>query len=153
MIPAWRIAKRAHAKAAFSGEGARIAGGRWNFPGGAVVYASSTLALAAMETFVHLGEEALGIAFVYFRIEIPDFVSIARCDRAPRGWRGEPPDEASMRYGSDWLRESKSAVLDVPSAIVQVERNLLLNPRHPDFAKLIISRPKAFTFDPRMWKS
>jgi len=58
-----------------------------------------------------------------------------------------------MRYGSDWLRESKSAVLDVPSAIVQVERNLLLNPRHPDFAKLIISRPKAFTFDPRMWKS
>ena len=153
MIPAWRITKRAHAKVAFSGEGARIAGGRWNLPGGTVVYASSTLALAALETFVHLGEEGLGIAFVYFRIEIPDSVSIARCDRAPRGWRAEPPGEPSMRYGSDWLRESRSAVLDVPSAIVQVERNLLLNPRHPDFAKLIISRPKAFTFDPRMWKS
>lgn len=153
MILAWRIAKRAHAKTAFSGEGARIAGGRWNLPGDVMVYASSTLALAAMETFVHLGEEGLGIAFVYFRIEIPDSVTIARCERAPRGWRAEPPREASMRYGSAWLRAGRSAVLDVPSAIVQVERNLLLNPLHPDFAKLVISRPKPFAFDSRMWKS
>lgn len=153
MTLAWRITKRAHASAAFSGEGARIAGGRWNLPGEPVVYSSSTLALAAMETFIHLGEEGLGIAFVYFRIEIPDSVSIARCDRAPRGWRSEPPGDASMRYGSAWLREGKAAVLDVPSAIVQVERNLLLNPRHPDFTKLSISRSKPFAFDPRMWKS
>lgn len=153
MILAWRIAKRAHAKTAFSGEGARIAGGRWNLPGDAMVYASSTLALAAMETFVHLGEEGLSIAFTYFRIEVPESVTIARCERAPRGWRAEPPGEASMRYGSAWLREGKTAVLDVPSAIVQVERNLLLNPRHPDFAMLIISRPKPLSFDPRMWKS
>jgi RES domain-containing protein len=106
-----------------------------------------------METFVHLGEEGLGIAFVYFRIEIPDSVTITRCARAPRGWRAEPPGESSMRFGSTWLREGKSAILDVPSAIVQVERNLLLNPHHPDFPKLVISRPKPFAFDPRMWKS
>jgi RES domain-containing protein len=153
VILAWRIAKRAHARAAFSGEGARIAGGRWNLPGDAMVYASSTLALAAMETFLHLGEEGLGIAFVYFRIEIPDSVPLTRCDRPPRGWRAEPPAEASMRYGSAWLREGATAVLDVPSAIVEVERNLLLNPRHPHFAKLLIGRPKPFAFDPRMWKS
>ncbi len=153
MTLAWRITKRAHANAAFSGEGARIAGGRWNLPGEPVVYTSSTLALAAMETFIHLGEEGLGIAFVYFRIEIPDSVRIARCDRAPRGWRTEPPGTASMRYGSTWLREGRAGVLDVPSAIVQVERNFLLNPLHPDFAKLIISRSKPFAFDPRMWKS
>lgn len=153
MTLAWRIVKRAHAKDAFSGAGARLAGGRWNLPGDALVYASSTLALAAMETFVHLGEEGLGVAFVYFRIDIPDSVVIARCERPPRGWRAEPPGEASMRYGSAWLREGRTALLDVPSAIVQVERNLLLNPRHADFAKLAIARPQPFTFDPRMWKS
>lgn len=153
MIPAWRITKRSHAKAAFSGEGARIAGGRWNLPGRAMVYASSTLALAALETFVHLGEEGVSLSFVCFRIEIPDSVSIERCRRAPRGWRSEPPGEASMRYGTAWLTEARSAVLDVPSAIVPEERNLLLNPHHPDFAELLIGRPKPFAFDPRMWKS
>jgi RES domain-containing protein len=153
VILAWRIAKRAHAKTAFSGEGARIAGGRWNLPGYAMIYASSTLALAAMETFVHLGEEGLSIAFLSFRIEIPESVEVIRCERPPRGWRAEPPGQASMRYGTAWLREGKSAVLDVPSAIVQEERNLLLNPGHPDFAKIVIHRPKAFAFDPRMWKS
>jgi RES domain-containing protein len=153
VILAWRIAKRTHRKTAFSGGGARIAGGRWNLPGHAMVYASSTLALAAMETFVHLGEEGLSIPFVYFRIEIPDSVAVARCERPPRGWRAEPPGEASMRYGTAWLREGRAAVLDVPSAIVQEERNLLFNPHHLDFAKLVIGRPKAFAFDPRMWKS
>jgi RES domain-containing protein len=153
VILAWRIAKRAQARQAFSGEGARIAGGRWNLPGDPVVYVSSTLALAAMETFIHLGEEGLSIAFDYFRIEIPGSVTITRCDKPPRSWRAEPPGESSMRCGSAWLREGRSAVLDVPSAIVPVERNLLLNPRHPHSAQLVISRPKPFAFDPRMWKS
>jgi RES domain-containing protein len=152
VILAWRIAKRTHARTAFSREGARLAGGRWNLPGHPMDFGSSTLALAAMETFVHLGEEGLSIPFLYFRIEIPDSVAIMRCARAPRGWRTEPAGEASMGYGSAWLSDGQAAVLDVPSAIVQEERNLLFNPWHPDFSKLVIGRPKAFAFDPRRWK-
>lgn len=149
---AYRIVKARHARTAFSGEGARLAGGRWNRPGDAVVYASASLALAAMETFVHLGDDALGIKFVCFRIEIPDGVTVLRCRRPPAGWRSEPPHEASMRYGSRWLRQARSAVLEVPSAVVPSETNYLLNPNHPDFRRIRIGRPLPFMFDPRMWK-
>jgi RES domain-containing protein len=152
LLVAHRIIKARHAQVAFSGEGARIAGGRWNRPGDAVVYASASLALAAIETFVHLGEDGLHIAFVSFRIEIPDSVQAQRCRRPPAGWRSEPPQEPSMRYGSDWVRRGRTAVLDVPSAIVPSESNYLLNPHHPDFRQIRIGRPRPFVFDPRMWK-
>lgn len=117
-----------------------------------MVYASSSLALAAMESFVHLGEDGLHIRFVVFSIGIPDAVTVRRCLRPPRGWRAEPPGEQSMRYGSTWLRSGRSAVLEVPSAVVPSESNFLLNPLHPDFRKLRISRPQPFSFDPRRWK-
>jgi RES domain-containing protein len=149
---AYRIVKARHARRAFSGEGARLAGGRWNRPGEAVVYASASLALAAIETFVHLGEDGLHIRFVYFRVEIPEDLPIQRCRRPPPGWRAEPPEAASMRYGSAWLRRGRTAVLDVPSAIVPSERNYLLNPRHPDYPRIRIGRAIPFVFDPRMWK-
>lgn len=152
MPTAHRIVKARHARTAFSGEGARVAGGRWNLAGDAVVYASASLALAAIETFVHLGDDALHIRFVHFRIEIPGSVAIQRCRRPPLGWRAEPPEEASMRYGSTWLRRARAAVLEVPSAIVPSERNYLLNPRHPEFRRIRIGRPLPFVFDPRMWK-
>ena len=150
MPTAYRIVKARHAGTAFSGEGARIAGGRWNLPGDAVVYASASLALAAIETFVHLGDDALHIRFVHFRIEMPDAVAVQRCRRPPPGWRAEPPDEASMRYGSTWLRRARTAVLEVPSAIVPPEKNYLLNPRHPEFRRIRIGRPLPLVFDPRM---
>jgi RES domain-containing protein len=149
---AYRIVKARHARVAFSGEGARIAGGRWNRPGDAVVYASASLALAAIETFVHLGEDAVHLRFVHFRIDIPADLAIERCLRPPARWRAEPPEQPSMRYGSAWLRRGRTAVLEVPSAVVPSEKTFLLNPQHPDFARLRVSRPAPFVFDPRMWK-
>jgi RES domain-containing protein len=149
---AYRIVKARHAATAFTGEGARLAGGRWNRPGEAAVYTSASLALAAIETFVHLGEAGLHIRFVYFRVEIPETVAIQPCRRPPAGWRAEPPAERSMRYGSAWLQAGRTAVLEVPSVIVPSEKNYVLNPGHPDFTRLRIGRPQPFVFDPRMWK-
>jgi RES domain-containing protein len=153
VLVAHRIVKARHAKAALSGDGARIAGGRWNRPGHSVVYASGSLALAAIETFIHLVDDGLHIAFVAVRIEIPDAVRIQRSRRPPAGWRDEPPQDASQRYGSGWLKRGRTAVLEVPSAIVPTEANYLLNPLHEDFGKIRAGRPKPFTFDPRMWKT
>lgn len=152
MPTAHRIVKARQARAVFSGEGARIAGGRWNRPGEAVVYASASLALAAIETFVHLGEDALHIGFVHFRIEIPDEVGIRHCRRPPPVWRAEPPQESGMRYGSRWLRQGRTAVLEVPSAIVPSEMSYLLNPAHPDFRRIRVGRPLPFLFDLWMWR-
>jgi RES domain-containing protein len=149
---AFRIVKRRHAKQAFDGNGARLAGGRWNNPGQRAVYLSSTLSLAAMETFVHVGDDAARLEYVYFDIEIPASVLILSLARKPKGWRNEPPAEASMRVGDHWLKDGNSALLEVPSAIIPSETNLILNPIHPDASKLKIGPTRVFQFDPRMWK-
>lgn len=152
MRHAFRIVKRRHAKQAFSGEGAKLAGGRWNSPGQRAVYLSSTLALAAMETFVHLGDDAAHLDYVYFEIEIPDTVHILPLTIKPRGWREEPPGPASQRVGDRWLRANTSALLEVVSVIIPTETNLVLNPEHPDASKLRILPLRPFQFDSRMWK-
>jgi RES domain-containing protein len=152
LIAAYRIVKVRHARTAFSGDGARLAGGRWNRPGDAAVYASGSLALAAIETFVHLGDDAMHINFIFFKVDIPDGVTIQRCRRPPPNWRAEPPEEESMRYGSTWLRLGRTAVLEVPSVIVPSEKNYLLNPHHADFRKLRGSKALPFVVNPRMWK-
>lgn len=117
-----------------------------------MIYTSGSLALAAIETFVHLGDDALDVRFVYLTAAIPDDLAIERCARPPRGWRAEPPEAPGMRYGAAWLRAERAAVLEVPSAIIPSERNYLLNPRHPDFRRIRIGRALSFVFDPRMWK-
>ncbi|MFM9971008.1 MAG: RES family NAD+ phosphorylase [Burkholderiales bacterium] len=152
MKHAYRIVRRRQARFAFNGEGARIAGGRWNSPGKRAVYLSSTLALAAMEVFVHLREDAASLDYVYFEIAIPDDLVIATLDRKPKGWRAEPPGMASMHIGDRWLQAQTSALLALPSAIIPSEINFLLNPNHPDSGKLRIAPARAFHFDPRMWK-
>lgn len=151
MRHAFRIVKHRHAKHAFNVDGARLAGGRWNSPAQRAVYLSSTLSLAALETFVHLGDDAARLEYVYFDVEIPASVSILSLARKPKGWRNEPPTEASMRVGNRWLAGNSSVLLEVPSAIIPSETNLILNPLHPDASKLKIGTARVFQFDPRMW--
>ena len=62
------------------------------------------------------------------------------------------PASATRLLGDAWARESRSAALAVPSAIIPEELNLLLNPNHPDFAKIKIAKPTPFAFDPRLLK-
>jgi RES domain-containing protein len=154
MIVAWRLVKWQHRRSAFDGEGARLVGGRWNLPGSTVVYASGSLALAALETFVHLGRAATELKFSAIRIEIPEDVSVERITPKdlPARWRSEPPLQETMRMGTKWVQESRSAVLRVPSVIIPQEINLVLNPKHKEFGRLTIAPPESFTFDSRLWK-
>ena len=155
MTTAWRLVKARHQAGAFSGEGARIVGGRWNLPGTRVVYASDSLALAALETFVHLGHAAIELRFVAFRITIPDVVAIENTPgrTLPRKWRAEPPLPETMEIGTRWSEAGKSACLRVPSVIIPRESNLMLNPAHPEFRRITIDPPEPFSFDPRLWKN
>ena len=141
-----------HADSAFSGEGARLVGGRWNLPGTPLVYTSETLSLAALETFVHLQPVDKRIRYVWFRVTIPASVAIDRQASLPDSWRDSPPSEATQAIGTAWAKEKSSVVLRVPSTLVPGEYNLLLNPRHPHFKRLKISKPEPFDFDGRLWK-
>ena len=71
-------------------------------------------------------------------------------DRLPEDWRLLPAPLSTRELGSHWVAESRSVVLRVPSIVVDGEFNYLVNPRHPDFARLKIGEPQPFSFDPRL---
>lgn len=151
MARAFRLVKRRHAARAFDGEGARRFGGRWNPPGVAVVYASDSIALAALELLVHLDDVAHVSGFVLCAIELPDaLIEPLAARRLPAAWRSAPPPDALQAIGSAWAQARRSVVLRVPSAVVPREHNYLLNPLHPDFRKLTPATPEAFELDPRL---
>ncbi len=154
MNVAWRIVKQAHASRAFSGEGARRFGGRWNRPGTSAVYLSETLSLAALELFVHLGPAHTHIRFVRFRVEIPDEVDIDEIavGGLPSSWRSEPPPDETMQLGDRWISHRREALLRAPSVHVPEDHNLLLDPLGPVADRLVIGLPRPFSLDPRLWK-
>jgi len=149
----WRICRRRYAAEAASGEGARLYGGRWNSRGMRVVYASTSLALAAMETFVNLEPNLHPKDLVSIEGEVPDALEIGRLElRAlPANWR-QTRDESLRRFGDEWIRAAQTVALLVPSAAVRGERNVLLNPAHPDFSKVKFQEPDPFEFDARMFR-
>jgi len=153
---AWRIDKARRSKAdSFSSEGAAIEGGRWNQPGTRMVYSAETLSLAAIEKFVHMGDEGRSLRLVSYRIDIPSDVRIEELKKSdlPKDWKVFPTPQSTMDIGSNWARKAHSAVLKIPSVVIETEHNYLLNPLHPDFKHLRIQPAKPFYFDPRMWKS
>ncbi len=146
----WRIVKEKYAATAFDGEGAWRFGGRWNSRGTRVVYASATIALAALESLVHLNPP---VAFKYVAISVEfdhGIVEPVPASDLPSDWTEEPPPPSTMELGDLWVKASRSAVLELPSAIIPAERNYLLNPAHPDFKKVTIGNPVPFSFDPRL---
>jgi RES domain-containing protein len=150
MLRAWRIVKATHAGEAFTGEGAARAGGRWNSRGIRVVYASATQSLAALEILVHLNP-FVPLRFTAFPVDIPDNAVewLSRAD-LPEDWRAEPPPPSTRRMGDQWLRSGRAVALGVPSVIVPDEWNFLLNPAHPDMAKVTIGAGRPFAMDPRL---
>jgi RES domain-containing protein len=149
----WRICRKLHAAAAFSGEGARLFGGRWNSHGVRVVYTSPSLALAAIETFVHLEPNLQPDDLISIAAEMPDDIATGRLDpkSLPRKWY-ELRDESLKTFGDRWIRAGETFALYVPSAAIRGEWNVLLNPEHSDFRKLRIEKSKPFQFDLRMFR-
>lgn len=151
MTTAWRIVKKRHVSSAFDGEGAGKYGGRWNSPGTPVVYASETRALSLLEILVGIrSTQPLG-AYVLIptRFET-SFVNTVELEGLPDDWRKSPPHPSTQRIGDLWVADHASAVLRVPSAIVPDEFNYVLNPAHPDFARVQIGAPQELTIDPRL---
>lgn len=149
----WRICRARFAEEAFSGLGARRFGGRWNSPGVPMVYASSSLALAAMELFVHLEPNLQPGDLVSIEALLPEGEPARRLgqDELPAEWWTD--DFAPLRaIGDGWIREKSSLALEVPSAALRTEWNVLVNPLHPAVAAIKVEEPRAFQFDARMFR-
>ena len=150
-ISAWRIVKRKLANDAFSGRGARVYGGRWNSPGVAMVYTAASQSLAALEILVHVEAPELLGYYVVIEISIePSLLQVRDISELPPDWRLEPPPDMLRKIGDTWIASRSSPVLQVPSAIIPVESNFLLNPLHEKFSSLVIGKPQPFHFDRRL---
>lgn len=143
----FRLCKKAFV--ALDGEGAKLHGGRWNFRGLPVVYTSSSLSLAMLEMLVHIEVELAPEGLICLEIEIPETVHIESM-LLPSEYIHSKNEIVLKEIGSKWLRENRSAVLGVPSVIVPVERNFLINPLHPQAKKIHTIKANSFHFDPRL---
>lgn len=153
ILHAWRIVKSKHAAGAFTGNGAKQSGGRWNSPGRAVVYTAGSASLAMLELLVHLQADELLKYYVLFPVAFDErWVMTLPLRSLPRLWRRSPPPRAVQALGDRWIAGARSAVLRVPSAIVAGECNYLLNPAHADMGRIRIGPKQPIRFDRRLIK-
>ena len=151
MIRAWRLCKRSRVAGAFDGRGAAQNPGRWNGSGVAVVYTAESRSLASLEVLVHTEDTQVLAAVNWAMIPVSMDESLVEILQAlPVDWRQLPAPLSTREVGTRWVAESRSAVLQVPSLVVDGEFNYILNPRHADFARLEIGEPLGLSFDPRL---
>lgn len=147
----YRIVQARWAATAMNGEGARLYGGRWNPPGLPGVYLAESRALAALEILVHAPREILQLEWRSIAVEVPDaWMDSAELAALPKHWREQPTSTAAQHFGAAWLRALEKPAIRLPSVIVPQEHALLVNPLHPQSAKLQCSAPERFTFDPSL---
>lgn len=153
MARVYRLAAAQHTvsrKAILSGAGAAKYGGRWNQAGTPMIYASAHVSLAALEMLVHASTLPLGQKLV--ALDIPDDAPIARWSRRslPRDWNAYPAPAATQARGTAWAHSGRELAVWVPSAVVPPEDNCLLNPAHPDMARVKVRVVGPFPFDARL---
>jgi RES domain-containing protein len=145
----WRLARPPYL--ALDGRGAERVGGRWNSPGRPLVYSSSSLPLALVETLVHVDSDLLPDDYVALTIQVPD--GLARTtltlDQLPPTWRNDLT--VSRGQGDAWLTAGVTPLLVVPSAVVPTEVNVLVNPRHAESRHVQVVATVPFRFDPRLF--
>ena len=145
----WRLASGRYP--ALDGEGARRWGGRWNSPGRPVVYTSATAALAVLEKLVWTDPEDVPGDLKLEELELPDDLApeAVAADRLPPDWTA-PGCPACVALGDGWLAAGSSFALAVPSAVLPEEQNVLLDPRHPEAARMRVVAARLLTFDLRL---
>lgn len=153
MLTVWRITTARFVSSAFTGEGARLYGGRWNPNGCSMVYTAESRSLALLEMLVQ--DDPLRANYVLLPAHIPNDLTITEFQERdlPEGWRSLSTRNTLQAIGKNWLTSMESAVLSVPSAVLPAERNYLINPNHIDFQKIMIGQPELLQTDMRLMRN
>lgn len=152
MRTVWRLVTSRFALDAFTGEGARLYGGRWNPKGVPMVYTAGSQSLAMLEMLVQ--DEPLRARYVMIPAVLPPHLRIERVtpEQLPDNWRDTAARQDLQVLGGVWTRRQSSAVLAVPSAVIPSETNYLLNPLHPAFSRIEFGEPQDFVTDLRLFR-
>ena len=136
----------------FSGEHAGRVGGRWNPRGRPAIYASTTYSAAMLEKLAQLGTTRIPRHQVSITITIPAGLNVQayQADELSEGWNASDY-EVSQAVGEKWLIAQKAVALIVPSVLFPVERNVVLNPSHPQIARLSMGEPMDIRWDERLF--
>jgi RES domain-containing protein len=151
----WRLSSARRARD-FTGGYGLANSGRWNTAGRPVTYCATVASLIALEKRVHVGDPALLPPQAMVGYEVPDGLSAHRIEIGdlPAAWTRREVD--TQQKGDTWLDGAAELLLIVPSVIVPIEtapdRNVLINHRHPDAARIAIVAVVPFTLDPRLFR-
>lgn len=147
----YRIAKKAYIKD-LSGEGARLYGGRWNKKGTAMLYTASNRSLATVEFLVHLPMSLMSNDITIVELNLPTYLKYQtiHAKNLSKDWYSYPASYQQAEIGDKWVAENKSLILKIPSAVVQGEYNVLINPNHSLFNKITISKIEPLKIDKRL---
>ncbi len=147
----YRIAKTPYIKD-LTGAGARLYGGRWNHKGIPLIYTSQTRSLATVEFLVHLSLPHAPADISMATIEIPDDVrpEVMALRSLPKNWRAKPALPMLADLGSAWAQAKRSLLLRVPSAVVEHESNILINPAHPDMPRVAVVNVEELAINDRL---
>jgi len=150
----YRIEREKYLNSTLSGLGASVTKGhRWNSLNTRLVYTAESRALATLEVAVHIDlSQDLPQDRLYVEIEIPDDILIleVNAEDLPAGWDAKPPTIITQIIGDDFVEQSDSAVLKVPSSIIPQESNYLINPNHPDAKRIKVKSTSPMVFDTRL---
>ncbi len=149
----WRVTKERYALDRV-GTGASRTGGRWNPINVPVIYAGMSIAIASYERLVH-AEELLAKDLVLVKIDIHDESPIWYVDDSelPTKWDALPSSASAQAFGLEFVAEGQYLAMVVPSVVIPEERNIIINPNHPEWARCSMTIIRPFLYDPRLSKS
>ena len=138
----------------WDGPGAALIGGRWSSPGRQVIYASLSYGGAMLEILAHSGIGRVPTTHRYVIAAVPESVSVERYDATSlaEAWDAENTTSA-RRFGDQWLSGMRSAILLVPSVVARLEWNALVNPSHPQAARITLSKAERVVWGKRLFSS
>ena len=147
----WRLTRPQYAATALSREGSARYPGRWNVRGVRVAYASETLSLATLEVLAHAENLEMLNQYVALSVTLPpDSLTTLTLDELPEDWQTDSVPESTRRLGHAWFGARETLALKVPSVLVPTEHNFVINPEHPDFARVRVAEPVPLPFDARV---
>lgn len=145
----YRICNKAYSED-LSGTGAKLFGGRWNSKGIPMLYTAEHISLGVLEMLVHTNFQDFKLELCLLRIYIPDNIALKeiKINKLKKEWIDDFSYTKFM--GNEFIKSTSNLLLRVPSAVVNAEHNLLLNPVHPDFKKVKIVETTNFRTDKRL---
>jgi RES domain-containing protein len=151
-VEVYRLTRRKFAgKKPFDGEGSFLFGGRWSSIGTRLCYAATHRSLAILEYRVHVELALMPDDLVIAMLEIPDTVAMTPSPALPENWKEYPAPASLRKIGDRFIGEARSAIMLLPSVLVPQENNVLLNPLHPDAARMVRQRRlEPFSYDRRL---